>query len=195
MHTAAPDRRLVTVMGHLDLHTAHHLADALQPLLDRGPHTVLLDLSGVTFLDSTGVTCLITAYRTARSTGVRLALIAPSEPVRKMLQLTGVDQVLDSYPSPEAAPISAAARVSARTGHVVVGQMGAKRRHGIDDRAAVWAVRLAMVPRSPVERSATSPVACGRPHACVCWGLTFITQQSTVKSIIRSIRVLGSMGK
>ncbi|MEU6770212.1 STAS domain-containing protein [Streptomyces sp. NPDC046759] len=94
----------MTVTGHLDLHTAHHLADALQPLLDRDPHTVLVDLSGVTFLDSTGLTCLITAYRTARSTGARLALIAPSQPVRKMLQLTGVDQVLDSYPSPEAAP-------------------------------------------------------------------------------------------
>ncbi|GAA3050898.1 hypothetical protein GCM10010448_37460 [Streptomyces glomeratus] len=104
VHTAAPDRHLVTVTGHLDLHTAHHLADALQPLLDRGPHTVLVDLSGVTFLDSTGLTCLITAYRTARSTGARLSLIAPSQPVRKMLELTGVDQILDSYPSPEAAP-------------------------------------------------------------------------------------------
>ncbi|MBB5926444.1 STAS domain-containing protein [Streptomyces echinatus] len=104
VHTAAPDRRLVTVTGQLDLHTAHHLADALQPLLDRDPHTVLVDLSGVTFLDSAGLTCLITAYRTARSTGARLALIAPSQPVQKMLQLTGVDQVLHSYPSPEAAP-------------------------------------------------------------------------------------------
>jgi anti-sigma B factor antagonist len=104
VYTAAPDRRLVTVKGHLDLHTAHHLADALQPLLGDDRYTVLVDLSGVTFLDSTGLTCLITAYRTARSTGARLALIAPSQPVRKMLQLTGVDQVLDSYPSPEAAP-------------------------------------------------------------------------------------------
>ncbi len=32
-----------------------------------------------------GLTCLIAAYRTARSTGVRLALIAPSRPVLKML--------------------------------------------------------------------------------------------------------------
>ncbi|POX48562.1 STAS domain-containing protein [Streptomyces sp. Ru72] len=104
VRTSAPDRFLVTVTGHLDLHTAHHLADVLQPLLGHDGHTVLVDLSGVTFLDSTGLTCLITAYRTARSTGVRLALVAPSQPVLKMLQLTGVDQVLDSYPSLDAAP-------------------------------------------------------------------------------------------
>jgi anti-sigma B factor antagonist len=100
----AADRRLVTVTGHLDLHTAHRLADALNPLLDSGHPTVLADLSGVTFLDSTGLTCLINAYRAARRTGSRLALIAPSLPVQRMLQLTGVDQVLDSYPSLDAVP-------------------------------------------------------------------------------------------
>ncbi|MFJ4953808.1 STAS domain-containing protein [Streptomyces sp. NPDC088760] len=104
VRTLAPDRRLVTVSGQLDLHTAHGLADALEPLLGRNDQAVLVDLSGVTFLDSTGLTCLITAYRTARATGARLALIAPSRPVRTMLQLTGVDKVLDTYPSPEAAP-------------------------------------------------------------------------------------------
>jgi anti-sigma B factor antagonist len=98
------DRHLVTARGDLDLHTAHRLADTLQPLLLTSGHSVLLDLSGVTFLDSTGLTCLITAYRTARTTGARLALIAPSERVRHMLALTGADQVLHSYPTPDAAP-------------------------------------------------------------------------------------------
>jgi anti-sigma B factor antagonist len=104
VHALAADRRLVTVTGHLDLYTAHRLGDALNPLLDSGHHTVLADLSGVTFLDSTGLTCLINAYRAARRTGSRLALIAPSLPVQRMLQLTGVDQVLDSYPSLDTAP-------------------------------------------------------------------------------------------
>ncbi|CAL9336066.1 STAS domain-containing protein [Streptomyces griseomycini] len=98
------DRHLVTVRGALDLHTAHRLADTLQPLLLTDGHSVLLDLSGVTFLDSTGLTCLITAYRTARTNGVRLALIAPSERVRHMLAVTGVDQVLRSYPTADSVP-------------------------------------------------------------------------------------------
>ncbi|MER6409350.1 STAS domain-containing protein [Streptomyces viridosporus] len=98
------DRHLVTVRDALDLHTAHQLADALQPLLLTDGHSVLLDLSGVTFLDSTGLTCLIAAYRTARTNGARLVLIAPSERVRHMLALTGVDQVLRSYPTPDSVP-------------------------------------------------------------------------------------------
>ncbi|MEU3957097.1 STAS domain-containing protein [Streptomyces achromogenes] len=100
----ADDRALLTVRGDLDLHTAHRLGDVLQPLLSGDEHMVLVDLSAVTFLDSTGLTMLISAYRTARSTGARLALIAPSPPVREMLRLTGVDRVVDAYPSPDAVP-------------------------------------------------------------------------------------------
>ncbi|MFF8910257.1 STAS domain-containing protein [Streptomyces olivaceoviridis] len=104
VHRLSTDRHLVTVVGDLDLHTASHLADALQPLVLTDGHSVLVDLSDVTFLDSTGLTCLIAVYRTARSTGARLALIAPSERVRRMLALTGTDQVLHSYATPDSVP-------------------------------------------------------------------------------------------
>ncbi|MFF9024807.1 STAS domain-containing protein [Streptomyces eurythermus] len=100
----ADDRALLIVRGDLDLHTAHRLGDVLQPLLSGDEHMVLVDLSAVTFLDSTGLTMLISAYRTARSTGARLALIAPSPAVREMLRLTGVDRVVDAYPSLDAVP-------------------------------------------------------------------------------------------
>ncbi|MFC8425815.1 STAS domain-containing protein [Streptomyces sp. NPDC057236] len=97
-------RHLVTVEGALDLHTASQLADILQPLLLTSGQSVLVDLSGVAFLDSTGLTCLIAAYRTARSTGARLALIAPGERVRRMLALTGTDRVLHSYATVDSVP-------------------------------------------------------------------------------------------
>ena len=99
----AADRTLVTVKGHLDLHTAHRLGDALEPLL-LADRQVLVDLSAVTFLDSTGLTTLIHAHRTSRTTDARLALIAPSAPVRQMLHLTGVDRVVNTYPSLDAVP-------------------------------------------------------------------------------------------
>ncbi|MFD7703657.1 STAS domain-containing protein [Streptomyces caelestis] len=104
VHRLGADRCLVTVEGALDLHTASRLADALQPLLLTGGQSVLVRLSGVDFLDSTGLTCLIAAYRTARRTGARLALIAPSERVRRMLALTGTDQVLPSYATVDSVP-------------------------------------------------------------------------------------------
>ncbi|MFE9676779.1 STAS domain-containing protein [Streptomyces sp. NPDC006259] len=104
VRTVAAGRHLVTAAGTLDIRTAPQLSEVLQPLLEADGHTVLADLSGVTFLDSTGLTCLIAGYRTTRITGARLALIAPSERVRHMLALTGTDQVLRSYPTTEAAP-------------------------------------------------------------------------------------------
>ena len=97
-------RHLVTVEGALDLHTASQLSDVLQPLLLTSGRSVLVDLSGVAFLDSTGLTCLIAAYRTARNTGARLALIAPGERVRRMLAVTGTDQVLPGYPTVDSVP-------------------------------------------------------------------------------------------
>ncbi|MFD7768999.1 STAS domain-containing protein [Streptomyces sp. NPDC059787] len=97
-------RHLVTVEGALDLHTASQLSDVLQPLLLTGGRRVLVDLSGVAFLDSTGLTCLIAAYRTARNTGARLSLIAPGERVRRMLAVTGTDQVLPSYATVDSVP-------------------------------------------------------------------------------------------
>ncbi|MEG8279934.1 STAS domain-containing protein [Streptomyces sp. AHA2] len=98
------DRFVLTAVGPLDLHTAPEFSDTLQPLLRDGDHRVMVDLSRVEFIDSTGLTSLIAAYRTTRTTGARLALIAPSERVRAMLALTGTDQVLPSYATVHAVP-------------------------------------------------------------------------------------------
>ncbi|MER6859692.1 STAS domain-containing protein [Streptomyces pilosus] len=97
-------RCLLTAVGSLDLHTAPKFSDALQPLLRDGNQSVLVDLSEIAFIDSTGLTSLIAAYRTTRATGARLALIAPSERVRRMLAVTGTDQVLPSYATVNAVP-------------------------------------------------------------------------------------------
>ncbi|MTE17783.1 anti-sigma factor antagonist [Streptomyces sp. TRM43335] len=100
----AVGRVLLTVTGEFDHHSAHRLTDTLRPALETGVTTVLLDLSGVSFLDSTGVTRLLRAHRDVRAVGGRLALIAPSRPVRRMLSITGVDQVLPDYPTPGDVP-------------------------------------------------------------------------------------------
>lgn len=64
-----------------------------------GGHSALVDLSGVAFTDSTGPTCLIAVYRTARNIDVRPALIAPRERVRHMPAPTGTDRVLHGCPT------------------------------------------------------------------------------------------------
>jgi len=73
--------------GRLLLERAH--------LLHRGG-AVVADLSEVTFLDSSGLGVLVQAHRTATERDTRLLVVA-SPPVRKLLALTGLDTVLDTY--------------------------------------------------------------------------------------------------
>ena len=61
-----------------------------------GGGAVIADLTGITFLDSSGLGVLVQAHRTATERDTRLLVVA-STPVRKLLQLTGLDTVLDSY--------------------------------------------------------------------------------------------------
>lgn len=97
-------RFLMTAVGSLGPHTAPKFSHLLQPLLpDRG-HKVPADLSGVAFIDSTGLTSLIAAYRTTRTTGARLTPIAPSERVCRVPAPPGADQVLPSHTTVNAVP-------------------------------------------------------------------------------------------
>ena len=88
-----PDRARVTAAGEVDLATAPQMDAAVQAQIDRGLR-VDLDLSGVTFIDSTGLATLLRLHRAAESAGSRVQLVQTSSPVHKLLTLTGLDQVL-----------------------------------------------------------------------------------------------------
>ncbi|WP_445281873.1 STAS domain-containing protein [Streptomyces sp. DSM 118148] len=100
VHTEAlPDQTvLLTLKGTLDHHTSDQLTQTLHTLLRPPRPAVLLDLSGVSFIDSTGLTCLLQARRAIHGTDGTIDLIAPSPPVRNLLDLTGVNQVFPIHP-------------------------------------------------------------------------------------------------
>ena len=86
------DLAVVTVGGEVDLDTASQLGDhALDAVRDVSPH-VLLDLTGVTFMDSTGLKVLLSIQRRAVLAGGSFGVAGPSRSVRKILALTGLDQ-------------------------------------------------------------------------------------------------------
>lgn len=80
--------------GELDMATSPGLGRAIGASLDERPAHMVLDLREVTFLDSSGGRVLIAAARRARNEGCDLVLRAPSQPVLRMLRLTGLDRVL-----------------------------------------------------------------------------------------------------
>jgi anti-sigma B factor antagonist len=84
--------RIVAADGEIDLETAPELARALEGALE-GAARVVVDLQSVSFMDSTGVSLLLTTAEQARRAEVEL-IIEPSPIVRRVLRLTGVEQVL-----------------------------------------------------------------------------------------------------
>ena len=86
------DRCTVTVNGEIDSTTAPGLRNCLLEVLDRpGTVTVEVDLTGVTFLDSAGLSALATAHRTAEAGGRALRMrVGSTRAVVRPLQITGL---------------------------------------------------------------------------------------------------------
>ncbi|MCZ1007163.1 STAS domain-containing protein [Streptomyces lydicus] len=91
---------ILTVAGPLDLDTVAPLDTTLQRLAQDGAGPVVIDLSDVSFADSTTVNVLIQAHE---ALGPALRLAAPSAVLERLFTLTGLDTVLPLYGSVRAA--------------------------------------------------------------------------------------------
>jgi anti-anti-sigma factor len=100
----ADGRAVISVGGEVDLETASQLGEhALDAVRDVSPH-VALDLTGVTFMDSTGLKVLLSIQRRADLAGGSFAVAGATRPVRKILALTGLDQTCALYDSLDELP-------------------------------------------------------------------------------------------
>lgn len=88
---------LLTVTGEIDTVTAPHLEVALDTLLGATDGTLVADLTGITFLASSGLAVLIQAAHRADRSGRRLRLVVSGRQVRRPLEITGTDQLFDLY--------------------------------------------------------------------------------------------------
>ena len=98
--TVHPDRDRVRVAatGEIDLVTAPLLETQLKDLWAAGWTDVIADLSGVTFLDSTGVHVLVTARSDAIDHGAAFAITNGNAAVAQVLRICGVEDLLTSTP-------------------------------------------------------------------------------------------------
>ncbi|MDX6647968.1 MAG: anti-sigma factor antagonist [Miltoncostaeaceae bacterium] len=85
------DAVLVRCEGELDLASAPTLLQTLTRLVGEEPALpIVLDLAGVAFMDSSGLRALIEADRVRREAGRSMALLAPSAPVLRVLELVNL---------------------------------------------------------------------------------------------------------
>lgn len=82
---------VITVAGELDLATRPELSDRVQNAIDMCPGTVIIDLSGVTFIDACGLSALIAVRRHAREHDTPLLLAGAPPAVLKLLKLTNLE--------------------------------------------------------------------------------------------------------
>lgn len=88
-------RVVVAARGELDLATAPELEASLLPPLEAG-EPVALDLRGLEFMDSTGVRVIVAAHLAAQEhAGTLTVVVVPDGPVARVLEISGLDAVLD----------------------------------------------------------------------------------------------------
>ena len=91
---------LLTARGEVDASTVGHLGDALERAIVDHERHVVLDADGITFIDSTGVSCLVSGMRRLNRTRRRLALACRSgSPLGRALEMTGLDHSFDIHTS------------------------------------------------------------------------------------------------
>lgn len=87
------DRRILRLSGECDIATAPRLHEALVPL--RGEvRELVLDLSGLEFIDSSGVAVIAGALKWVRESEGTLVVSGARGPVRKVFEITGLDRAI-----------------------------------------------------------------------------------------------------
>ena len=94
---------VVALRGEIDALTAPKLGSRLFRLCDEGKRAVVVDLSEVTFLDSTGLGVLLNALRHFTARRGELVLVCPTERVLRPFQITGLAGHLTIFDSREKA--------------------------------------------------------------------------------------------
>jgi anti-sigma B factor antagonist len=88
---------VVALVGELDMNSAHVLADALSVAHGASTATIYLNLSRVTFMDSTGLIAMLRELSALRAEGRTVWVTKMSLPVRRLVQITGVQDLVTAH--------------------------------------------------------------------------------------------------
>ena len=90
---------LVELVGEADVTNSDALREVLDAEVAKQPRTLIIDLSGLRFMDSSALHVILRANRAMDREGGVVALAGPRDPVEKMLRLTAADQLIPVFPS------------------------------------------------------------------------------------------------
>ena len=103
-----PNGAVITLSGELDAYDAPELRRTFEAVLETEPALVVLDLTAVTFLDSTVLGAIVGLLRRVREGGGELRTVLPDTTARRIFEITNLVAALDVWPSREDATADAA---------------------------------------------------------------------------------------
>src|SRR6516165_11517378 len=98
---AVGDIIVVVIDGRLDTHTADRFCDRLAELLRSGPPCVMIEASRLSYVSSAGFRALLITAKLAAEMGSRLAVCGLTAPIRRVVELGGFHEVIETFASRE----------------------------------------------------------------------------------------------
>jgi anti-sigma B factor antagonist len=96
---AGSDAIVLSLTGEVDLYTCPELKTELLRVIDEGAQVVVVDLSGTSFIDSTGLAVLIRGAERLRTNDGRLTVVVVDPSLRKIFEVTGLDRIFTIHGS------------------------------------------------------------------------------------------------
>ncbi|HTZ43774.1 MAG TPA: STAS domain-containing protein [Jatrophihabitans sp.] len=97
------EHEIVEVRGEVDVHSAPQLRDRLVEVIDAGRPSVIVDLSALQFIDSTGLGALVASLNHAKQADARFQLVCRTDRLLKVFRITGLHEVFEIHPTVEQA--------------------------------------------------------------------------------------------
>jgi anti-anti-sigma factor len=87
-------RCTMALTGELDVSTAPLLRDRLAEVTDELETELVLDIGGLTFIDSTGLSLIVSEHKALKARGARLVVCSPTRMAQRLFEISGLDAVL-----------------------------------------------------------------------------------------------------
>lgn len=96
---------LIRLSGEIDLAVADNLRSSMEEKLDQNPEVkhIVVNLSGVTYIDSSGLGVLLGRYRRLSREGGGMSVVGASPAVRKIIEMSGLLRIMKEFQSEEEA--------------------------------------------------------------------------------------------
>lgn len=85
----------ITLNGEIDAYTAPKLRDTIFPLSEKNGIKMIIDLSGVSYMDSTGLGVFVGVFKNVKANGGHFQLIGLSGRLQRLFEITGLADIID----------------------------------------------------------------------------------------------------